>query len=140
MRRATWGCNSFEAYTLAALDAVYVLVLTGGGGGEAEVGRSCCVASCSVKSFKCIYTLLCLLGTVFYTLMRPRSKSRSVIPGMDAPVAGIPLELKLFFSLSLSPLLPLSSPVQIINKRKYIIPLFDPRAKSRPAKVNTKQS
>lgn len=41
-----------------------------GGGKRAEVGRSWRVASCSVKSFKCIYTLLCLLGTVFYTLMR----------------------------------------------------------------------
>lgn len=114
MRRATWGCNSFEAYTLAALDAVYILILKGK---KAEIGRSWRVASCSVKSFKCIYALLCLLGTVFYTLMRLRSKFHSVIPGIDAPVTGIPLTLS-FFSLPF----PLSSPVQIINKRKYIIP------------------
>lgn len=52
---------------------------------EADIGRSWLVASCSVKGFKCIYTLLCLLGTVFYSLMRLRSKFHSVIPGMDAP-------------------------------------------------------
>lgn len=96
-----------------------------GRGKKAEIGRSWRVASCSVKSFKCIYTLLCLLGTVFYTLMRLRSKFRSVIPGIDARVAGIPLTLSLF-SLPF----PLSSPVQIINKRKYIIPfsIREPRA------------
>lgn len=54
------------------------------------------VASCSVKSFKCIYAPLCLLGSVFYTLMRLKSKFHSVIPGIDGPVAGIPLTLSLF--------------------------------------------
>lgn len=37
MRRATWGCNSFEAYTLAALDAVYILILKKEEGGEKQV-------------------------------------------------------------------------------------------------------
>lgn len=90
----------WSLYTLAALDAVYIHILRGKKG--AELGRSWRVASCSLKSFKCIYTLLCLLGTVFYTLMRLRSKFHSVIPGIDAPVAGVPLALLVFFFPSLS--------------------------------------
>lgn len=39
------------------------------------------MASCSATNFKWISILLCLLGTVFYTLMRPRSTFHSVIPG-----------------------------------------------------------
>lgn len=132
MRRATWGCNSFEAYTLAALCAVCIHVSNEPRG--AEIRRRWHAASCGEKGFKCIYILLSLLGTA---LLQANEAAEQVSFCYSWHQCASHRHTTL---THLPSLFPLSSPVQIINKRKYIIPLFQSQSQSGSAKVNTKQS
>lgn len=124
MRRATWGCDSFEADTLAALGAVYVCALRGG-----KCCRSGEKLACRVLQRQRALNLHSAAspGNCFLHTNEAEEQVWCCYSWHRCPSqAGIPP--------------PLSSPVQIINKGKYIIPFFSPRAKSRSAKVNTKQS
>lgn len=91
-------------------------------------------ASCGEKGFKCIYILLSLLGTA---LLQANEAAEQVSFCYSWHQCASHRHTTL---THLPSLFPLSSPVQIINKRKYIIPLFQSQSQSGSAKVNTKQS